>query len=331
MGRWKNPTIWLRAAVAVACTSFRLIAALIRVLPDSAGYGFGRLVSAIVYYVDAGHRRTTLANLQQVYGTEMTPAERRRLARRVYRNLGYNFVEFCKIPALNRETLDSFVTVDGLDNIEKAVQRGKGVLCIGGHIGNWELLGPLGSLLGYAVSLVVRPIDARKFDDLVESYRQTHGTGIIENKRAALSILRRLRHGECIGVLVDQRPHKDAVIADFMGHPASTTTVPAEIALRTGATVIPSYIIRERPGHVRFVFESELELERSDDIESDIIENTQRFQDAITRIVRRYPDQWLWPHERWKSPKPRHFRGYHRTQSQNAVEPADSTAPDVSD
>ena len=273
------------------------------------------MASSIVYYVDAEHRRRTLANLERVYGTEMTPAERRRLARRVYRNLGYNFVEFCKIPAMNHETLDSFATVRGFDNAERAVQRGKGVLFIGGHIGNWELMGPLGSLLGLTVSLVVRPIDSPQFDDLVESYRQSHGTGIIEKKRAALSIMRQLRRGEGIGVLVDQRPHKDAVVVDFMGQPASTTTVPTEIAIRTGAAVIPAYTIRERPGRVTLVFEPELELQRSDDIDADILENTRRFQNAVTRIVRQYPDQWLWPHRRWKSPKPRHFRGYQRTSS----------------
>ena len=307
-----------------------MCAAVIRVVPDSIAYGFGRLVSTLVYFADATHRRTTLANLERVYGHETTPAERRRLARRIFRNLGYNFVEFCRIPALSREPLDSFATVEGFENAERAVERGKGVLFISGHIGNWELMGPLGSLLGLPLSLVVRPIDSPEFDNLVESYRQSHGTGIIEKKRAALSIIRQLRRGECIGLLVDQRPHRDALVVDFMGHPASTTTVPAEIAIRTGAAVIPAYAVRERPGHVRLVFEPELELQRSDDLESDVIENTRRFQNVIERIVRRYPDQWFWPHRRWKSPKPRHFRGYYRTRPQDAVEPADTAVPDVS-
>ncbi len=332
MGRWKNQTIWLRAVTAVACTVFRLCAALIRVMPNSIGYGFGRLVSLMLYCVDGEHRRTTLANLERVYGTEMTPAERRRLARRVYRNLGYNFVEFCKIPAINKETLDSFATIDGFENVEKALQHGKGALFIGGHIGNWELMGPLGSLLGMTASVVVRPIDSPQFDNLIESYRQSHGTGIIGKKRAALSIMRKLRRNECIGLLVDQRPHRDALVVDFMGHPASTTTIPAEIAIRTGAAVIPAYAVRERPGHVRLVFEPELELQRSDDLESDVLENTRRFQNVITRVVRRYPDQWLWPHRRWKSPKPRHFRGYYRARRADTPEPepADSAVPGIS-
>jgi len=304
-----------------------LCAAVIRVVPDSIGYGFGRFLSALVYFTDMTHRRETLANLERVYGSEMTPAERRRLARRIFRNLGYNFVEFCRIPELSRETLDSFATVEGFENAEKAVERGKGVLFIGGHIGNWELMGPLGSLLGLPVSLVVRPIDSPQLDNLVESYRQSHGTGIIEKRRAALPIMRQLRRGECIGLLVDQRPHREAVVVDFMGHPASATTVPAEIALRTGTTVIPAYAVRERLGHVRLVFEPEIELIRSDDFESDILENTQRFQNIIERIVRRYPDQWLWPHRRWKSPKPRHFRRYYHARRQDAVETADMPTP----
>jgi len=330
LGRWKNQTIWSRAAIAVACGTVRLCAMVIRVVPDSIGYGFGRFVSAVVYFADATHRRETLANLQRVYGHEMTPAERRRLARRIFRNLGYNFVEFCRIPELSRETLDSFATVDGFENVEIAVERGKGVLFIGGHIGNWELMGPLGSLLGLPLSLVIRPIDSPELDNLVESYRQSHGTGIIEKKRAALPIMRRLRRGECIGLLVDQRPHRDAVIVDFMGHPASTTAVPAEIALSAGAAVIPAYTVRDRLGHVRLVFEPEIELSRSDDFESDILDNTQRFQNAIERIIRRHPDQWLWPHRRWKSPKPRHFRGYNRARRGDAADPADSAVPSVS-
>jgi len=301
----------------------RVYSGFVRLVPASVAYFTGHAIGALTYLFDVRHRRKTIENLERVFGRDMTAAERRRMARSVFRHMGYNVVEFCRIPLLGSDTFEKFVTVKGLDGARAALKRGKGVLFISAHLGNWELLGPLAALLDLSPSLVIRPIEMPEIDDIVEAYRQYHGVGIIEKKRAALPIMRRLARGECVGLLVDQRPHREAVVLDFMGHPASVTTVPAEIALRSGAAVIPAFAVRDRPGHIEMVFEKEIELARTGNLESDIVENTRRFQEAIERYVRRYPEQWLWPHSRWKPPKPRHMRGYYRNLQQTAVPSAD--------
>ena len=312
--------------MAIASGGMRLFAAVIRRLPVRVGYGVGRTLGTLVYCVDRVHRRMTLENLERIFGREMTRAERRRLARRVFRHLGYTAIEFCRIPQLRSDTLSSFVTFRGTERVEHALRRGNGIVFISGHIGSWELMGPIASLLGYPISLVVRPIDEPQIDKIVEQYRQTHGTGVIEKKRAALPILRRLARGECVGILVDQRAHREGIVLDFLGHPASTTTVPAELARRSEAAVIPVFAVRDGTGRITMVFEPELEVVRTDDPESDIVENSRRFQDAVERYVRRYPEQWLWPHERWKPPKPRHLRGYFRNQRRQQDEDASAGA-----
>jgi len=293
-------------------------------VPERVAYGIGRLLGALAYLVDRGHRRTALANLDLVFGREMTAQQRRRLVRRMFRHMGYTAVEFWRIPKLHRDMFDRCVTVEGLDHVDAAIERGKGVLFISGHIGTWEFLGPLVTLLGLPLSIVVRPLRTPEVDDIIESYRRCHGTVIIERARAALPIMRHLARGGGVGILVDQRAHREGVMMDFMGHPASVTTVPAEIAVRSGAAVIPAFALRDRPGHTTLVFEPELELERTGDTESDLIENTRRFQNVVERYIRMYPEQWLWLYRRWKCPKPRHLRGYHRNLRQNSTEPTET-------
>ncbi|MCD6287762.1 MAG: lysophospholipid acyltransferase family protein [Candidatus Hydrogenedentes bacterium] len=302
--------------------SIHTIGFFVRLMPASLAYGFARILGAAVYALDATHRKITHDNLLLVYGAEMPVSERRKIARSMFCHMAMNAIEFLRIPLIKKKKLDEIVSIEGRDNLDSVLKKGKGAIFISGHFGNWELLGPLGSLLGVNISLVVQPIKAQsQVDDIVTAYRSFHGTGIIRKKMAALPIMRQLARGNCVGILIDQRTRRNAVMLDFLGHPASMTTVPAEIAARNGTPVMPVFALRDRPGHIKLIFGKEIEIRKTSDPEADAIENTRRFQKVIEDQIRAYPEQWLWAHERWKQPKPRHLRGYFQAQQENHRQP----------
>jgi KDO2-lipid IV(A) lauroyltransferase len=269
------------------------------------------LLSRLGYALSFRYRRLMMQNLELAFGTEKTRSERKRIARLCFLNLGYAFAEFCRIPFLSKDNLAEFVQVEHFENAQEALEAGKGLILLSAHLGNWEMSGPSGTLLGLPLTLVVRPMDNPHADAIITRIRMCHGTGIIHKKGAALGAVRALKAGKAVGILLDQRARRGAVVTKFMGHDAPTTMVPALIALSTGARIVPVFCIRVRPGVLKLVFEKAVEMEVTGDRDYDAAINTQRLQDIIERYVRTYPEQWLWPYHRWKphhraKPMPQH-------------------------
>ncbi len=275
---------------------------LISLLPLSAALKVGAALGRLLYLVDRRHRRITLANLKLALGNEKTAAELEQIARACYANLGRSVAEFCHMPSVNKENLPKRVSYEGLDNLTSAYKRGKGVIFITAHFGNWELMAYAQSLIGYPANVLVRPLDNKYLDKVVNKYRSKGGNKLIPKKNATKEVLRCLSKGEMLGVLIDQNVSiGDRVFVDFFNHPASTITAPAILALRTGAAVVPAFIIRQSDRTHKIVYEPEIELQKSGDKQQDIRTNMQQFTKAIEEYVRRYPEQWFWMHRRWKT------------------------------
>ncbi len=158
------------------------------------------------------------------------------------------------------------------------------------------------SVIGYPADIIVRPLDNKYLDRLVNKYRTKYGNRLIPKKNATKAVLRSLNQGQLLGILIDQNVSiGDRVFVDFFGQPASTVTGPAVLALRTGAAVIPAFIIRQTEGKHKIIYGQQIELINSGNRQADIQANMQQFTRAVEECVRKYPEQWFWMHRRWKT------------------------------
>ncbi|MGZ3593107.1 MAG: lysophospholipid acyltransferase family protein [Syntrophales bacterium] len=255
----------------------------------------------IFYYLSARQRFITIHNLRRAF-PEKSADEIIATAKGVYRTLGIVAADFFDIPSLTKQNIGDLVEAEGLENLEKALEKNKGVLLFGAHFGNWELSVIAISLFLKPVVVIYRTLDSSILDNLVALVRSSTGNTPVRKDRAMRPMLRGLKRNEILGILIDQNvAWQEGVFVDFFRRPACTTNGLALLALHTEAPVIPGYIVRLENGKYRLVLKEEMEVVRTGDEDADIIVNTQNFTRFIEDTVRKYPDQWLWIHQRWKT------------------------------
>jgi len=224
------------------------------------------------------------------------------IAKGVYSNLAIVAAEFFDIPYLNRQNIKNLVEIEGLEHYQRAAEKNKGILTFGAHFGNWELSAVAFSLYVKPIVVIYRPLDSPILDELVRYVRSSTGNMPLATAHAMRPMIRHLRKNETIGLLVDQNvAWQEGVFVDYFGRLACTTEGVALLAQHTGSAVLPSYLVRLEDGRYRLVFEEEMELVSTGDRSADAKTNTQMLTKKIEEIVRRYPDQWLWIHQRWKT------------------------------
>jgi Kdo2-lipid IVA lauroyltransferase/acyltransferase len=271
-------------------------------LPRSLARTFAIGIAQIVYLLHFRLRRVGMRNLAMAF-PEKSLGERRRILRGVFTSLGRQLAELCQFPRYTAQNVDKVVVYDGLENYERAYARGKGVLFLTAHFGGWELSAFAHSLHGHWLHVVMRPMDNPYLDRLLQSYRTMHGNRVVPKDDFVRGLLAAMRAGETVGILMDTNmTPPQGVFVDFFGIPACTASGLARIALRTDAAVVPGFTIwDEALGKYRLRFDPAIELVRTGDVEADIIANTQKFTKVIEEYVRKYPEQWLWVHRRWKT------------------------------
>ncbi|HET9399636.1 MAG TPA: lysophospholipid acyltransferase family protein [Candidatus Acidoferrales bacterium] len=274
-------------------------------LPRGAARRLGAWCAHLLFALQPKLRRTAEFNLALAF-PDWSDARRSETIRRMVVQLGWMAGEFSQFPKYSRTNISSIVSLEGHENFLAARANGKGVLILTGHIGAWELSPYAHALYGYPLSFLARAVENSKVDELVNRYRGLAGNEPIEKNRAAREMLRILGRGETIGILADQNTlPEEGVFVDFFGVPACTTSGLARIALRTGAAVVPGYVLWDDPSAIyRLCFEPSVQLARSGDEEQDVLENTARFAKVIERVIREHPDQWVWVHKRWKTRPP---------------------------
>ncbi|PYV43780.1 MAG: lipid A biosynthesis acyltransferase [Acidobacteria bacterium] len=264
-----------------------------------------KVIAWLAYLFSKKLRKIAEKNLS-IALPELEELEKRQIVRGVFLNLGRLLGEFSQLPRLHRENISQVVVYDGFENFAASVQRGKGTLFLTAHFGAWELCPYAHAIYGHPLKFIIRPIDNPQIDSLVNNYRTLSGNEIIEKKNSLKEILKALKSNQAIGILIDQNTTLDTgVFARFFNIPACTTTSLATIALRTNATVVPGVLIWDgKLRKHRLHFEPPVELIQTGDLQADIVENTALFNQILEKLVRKYPDQWLWVHRRWKTRPP---------------------------
>jgi len=274
-------------------------------LPLGFALAVGRLLGWLAYRLDRRHREIALENLKAAYASELSPGHAERIVREVFASLAMNLMEFMRIPWLRRGRLEGYVECEGIENFDRALARGRGVILLTAHFGNWELMGAYLGLTGYKLEIVVRELDSAVLEAFTVWVRTRCGNRIVPKGRSMRRLLKALSENAITGILLDQNvARSEGVFVDFFSRAACTNKGPAMLATRSRAAVVPAFIIREGRGH-RIVIQEELKLVDTGDRERDTLENTARFTAAIERMVRAYPEQWFWIHRRWKTrPEP---------------------------
>jgi len=265
----------------------------------------GACTAAFLLWFRPGLRRVADENLRLAF-PEWNGKQRRAAIRGMVRQLGWMGAEFAHFPRYTKENIDRTVLLDGFENFASAQARGKGVLFLTGHMSAWELAPVAQALFGHPLHFLARAIENPRVDELITKYRCLGGNLPIEKNQSARAVLKVLSAGGTVGILADHNTLLgERGFVDFFGIPASTTAGLARFALHTDAAVVPGFLHWDAAlRKYRLCFEPAVELIRTGDDTVDIHENTQRFTRVIENYVRRYPDQWLWLHRRWKTRPP---------------------------
>jgi Kdo2-lipid IVA lauroyltransferase/acyltransferase len=284
---------------------YRLVAFAARCLgrlPRGAARLLAQILALLVYLFFGRLRRVGIRNLEMAL-PDLPSEARKKILRGVYRSLAWQLVEFCRMPRYTPENTRDWLRTEGLENYLAAQARGKGVLVITGHLGAWELSSFYHALMGHPMGMVIRRLDNRRLDAFVNGVRCLHGNFVLHKDDFGRGLLTAMHEGGTVGILMDTNmtPPQGAFVR-FFGIEACTATGLAHVARKTGAAVLPGFMLWE-PAERRYVlhFGPEIEMPHTDDVAADIVAGTQLCTSAIESWIRRYPDQWLWIHRRWKT------------------------------
>jgi len=271
-------------------------------MPRSLARLISAALASLVFALMGRLRRVGERNLDLAL-PNISSEERERVLRGVYRSLGWQLVEFCRMARYTPANIRNWISIEGLEHYLAAQSRGKGVLIVTGHLGAWELSSFYHSLMGHPMGMVIRRLDNRLLDEYVNRIRCLHGNRVLHKDDFARGLLTAMRAGETVGILMDTNmTPPQGVFVDFFGRAACTASGLARVALKTGAAVLPGFMLWE-PKEKKYVlhFGPEIAFTRTGNAEADIQAATQQCASATEAWIRRYPDQWLWIHRRWKT------------------------------
>jgi KDO2-lipid IV(A) lauroyltransferase len=283
----------------------RAVAGCLGRMPRALARLLAACLAFAVYWCFGRLRRVGVRNLELAL-PELPSKTRTKILRRVYIHLGWQLVEFCRMTRYTAENTRNSMRTEGLEHYLAAQARGKGVLIITAHLGAWELSSFYHSLMGHPMGMIIRNLDNRRLDAFVNGIRCLHGNFVISKDDFGRGLLKAIHAGGTVGILMDTNmTPPQGVFVPFFGIAACTGTGLAHIARQTGAAVLPGFMFWE-PAERRYVlhFGPEIEMPRTADRAADILEGTRRATAGIESWIRRYPDQWLWIHRRWKTRPP---------------------------
>jgi KDO2-lipid IV(A) lauroyltransferase len=293
-----------RILYSIGQPGLRLFHFLVISCPLNISTSLSEKLGRVSYYFVSKYRNRAMRNLQRAFGHTKSRKERKRICRSIAKNAFKDIIEVFYSTGPDQSRIADRISISGEENLKEALTRGKGVIAVSGHLGNFALLGFALVNRGYSVNVVIRPVREQEIERILQQYRERQGTKFILTKppqECVKKMLRALRNNEVICLLVDQAKKHGSVFAEFFGRPAATTITPALLSLRTGAPVVPVFIVRNDNDTHHIFIEPAIEVEITDDHDENIFKITSEINRVIQSYVERYPDQWsYWTARRWK-------------------------------
>lgn len=279
----------------------RSLIKLVRMLPRRVAIKIFERLGALAFHLIRKEREKTLRHLQLAFDAQKSETEIYNLAQNVFRALGRNAAEALRLPQMQRDGLDQHIRFIGREHLDKALARGRGVLCITGHIGCWELMAMF-IASHYPLAVVGAAIYDPRLDEILVREREQAGYRTFSRTAGGTrQILKWFREGGVLGILIDQDTRVDGEFVDFFGHTAYTPAGPVVLAERTGVPIVPLAIHMNEDFTHTVEVRPEIELQKTGDARADRIANVEKCSKAVEAFIREHPEQWVWMHERWKT------------------------------
>jgi KDO2-lipid IV(A) lauroyltransferase len=265
-----------------------------KILPERLAIKLGESLGLLLYYFWHSRRKIALEAADETSKIiPLNTTDTTKLVMEMFKNLGRYFAELLRL-YWGDEGIFKKIRFKGLENFYKAKEEGKGIIFLTGHCGNWELMAIAFGRFIEPIGVVARPLNSRAINKFIEDIRTKYGNHVIYKKGAVKEILRDLRENRAVGILMDQSVLKEeGVVIDFLGRPAWTSRMPALIAKKTGARILPAFIRKDNNGYL-------IEISSAIELTGDEVEDTKRGSEYIERFIISNPSEWLWIHRRWK-------------------------------
>jgi KDO2-lipid IV(A) lauroyltransferase len=272
-------------------------------IPSTIIYALAKHSTSLFMRCSRRYQRKITRNLKIAFGESCDSKQVAAITGTLAQNLGLNFAETLIAATDKRKELLDSIQIHGIEHLDRALTAGKGVIAFSAHIGNFTLIGQKMSASGYAFNMLVKDPHYPSVAEAFHIIQESQGSKYIYVEpweRALRQILSCLRKNEVVCMLADEKKTKSDIHVDFFGHPAPTAPGPAVLSLRTGALLVPVFIIRKDDGRNHIFIEPRLELHLNGDRTKDIHTVVASYTRIIEDFIKRYPDQWFWINDRWK-------------------------------
>lgn len=276
----------------------QIIRAIVFFVPWRVGRAFGSALGMAAFYVLKKEVNKVYRNLDIVYGGKMTPGEKEKFAKDNFKHYGIGLFEFMKATLWPPEKIASLIKeTEGFEYFEKAIKEGKSVITVTAHIGNWEIMPNYVKMRIPRVGVIGKRLFDGRLDGIVNFTRSKSGVGVFDRDKVSKEMIKGMREGMVLGVLVDQDTSVESVMAPFLGHEAKTPVAPVRLAKKFKAYICTAFIQRRKDGYYRFVVNRPFLVNEKDSA----VDIAARYNRDISEMIMKDPVQWVWVHERWKS------------------------------
>ena len=284
---------WFEFIIVVAIRSVSVM------LPRQISLLLGSGIGLIFYVLYRRRRELAIMNLRSAFPA-WDKAQCHSTLRATFKQLGRHVIDLFNFSSMKPESMLNLVEVEGMEHVQEANSRSAGVMYFAGHFGSWELQIMVHAHLFDPIVMIARTLDNPYLENMIEQMRGRIGTRVVPRAGAVRGLLRALKDRISVGMMIDQHiQDRSAVVVDFLGRPAATTSTIAALALRTGAPIIPVFAIPTSDGRYRMIYEEPVEPPEPGD-PNPVLTYTQRCTDVLESYIRRHPHLWLWMHRRWR-------------------------------
>lgn len=281
--------------LAVKITGF-----LVKMLPLRAVIFLGASLGGLFYHFDIKHRSIAYFNIKNVFGKDLTPQKIKRLTREFYRNFGRSIMDIFLLPRIDAKYLDKYIKIEGIEHIQEAFKKGKGIIILPVHEGSWEIANVVAAnKFGVSYNVVIQDQKHPLLNGLLNSYRAQKGCKLISRRNETRSIIEALRRNEAVGMTLDQGG-RSGTLVKFFGKEASFSSGAVRLALKYGSAIIPVFSYRVKGPHIKIVIEPELKLKKTNDTQKDILSNLQELVPVFEKLIFKNPKEYFWPYKIWK-------------------------------
>lgn len=275
---------------------FILFQKVLFILPRKIRYYLANCLGVILFHIIAKRRKIAIANIQSHLG--YSKAEAKNLTKQVFKDVAFKLTEIITLPAWGEEEFRARIDVEGLDKLRRLYNQQQPVILFTGHLGNWELLGVYLAYLGYPMNAIAKEQRNEYIYEQILKIRTSQG-GNVYTKKEVKKIYKSLLNNEFMLILGDQNK-RTGVFIDFLDDAASTAKGPVYFAKKTGAAILPIFLIKKPDNNYKLIIKDELRVAK-DCSEVEELEILQEMHDQLEDLVKKYPEQWLWLHRRWKT------------------------------